>query len=307
MYDQALLILGQVSVGDQRLHDVLDANAAMSSSDTRAFVLGAEEAAAQHQEVPSTMAFARTYSRSQTSSPADVACVAAAMPEPFLDWQQDLGASRKEIPAAKAALKLLFEIELAAGALPKNTKLNPNQPQVQYRALAEGALSSSRTSIRTRIDTIAAANHCHPPPQKRPRTNQEEKHDVDADDSDENILKVSEVMYAAAVWEPVWKPYMSDLSNRMLQLKCHDTDGSFSERRRSIPFGLVHKYKKPDDWPMASQAVHETKSLYEKRIRELLEDAFVRAGTYDDTLAFACSEAARRLATQLRTADLETE
>ena len=85
------------------------------------------------------------------------------------------------------------------------------------------------------------------------------------------------------------KPYMSDLSNRMLQLKCHDTDGSFSERRQSIPFGLVHKYKKPDDWPMASQALHETKSLYEKRIRELLEDAFVRAGTYDGTLAFACS------------------
>ena len=47
MYDQALVLLGQVSVGDQRLHEVLDANAASSSGEARAFVLGTEEAKVQ--------------------------------------------------------------------------------------------------------------------------------------------------------------------------------------------------------------------------------------------------------------------
>jgi hypothetical protein len=184
------------------------------------------------------------------------------------------------------------------------TKLNPNQPQVQYRALAEAALSSSRASIQTRIDTIVAATtRCSLPglpPPKKARTEEQGGGEQEEEDNDDDILKVSEVVRTAEVWEPVWKPYMSDLSNRMLQVKCHDTDGSFSERRQSIPFGLVHKYKKPEDWTVASQALQETKSLYEKRIRELLEDAFVRADIYDRTLAAACTEAARRLATQLR-------
>jgi len=47
MYDQALVLLGQVSVGDQRLHEVLDANAESSSGEARAFVLGTDEAKAQ--------------------------------------------------------------------------------------------------------------------------------------------------------------------------------------------------------------------------------------------------------------------
>ena len=47
MYDQALVLLGHVSVGDQRLHEVLDANAASSSGEARAFVLGAQEAKVQ--------------------------------------------------------------------------------------------------------------------------------------------------------------------------------------------------------------------------------------------------------------------
>jgi hypothetical protein len=47
MYDHALVLLGQVSVGDQRLHEVLDVNAAGSSGEARAFVLGTDEAKAQ--------------------------------------------------------------------------------------------------------------------------------------------------------------------------------------------------------------------------------------------------------------------
>ena len=41
--DQALTILGRVLVGDQTLHDTLDANAASSSGEARAFVLGLQE------------------------------------------------------------------------------------------------------------------------------------------------------------------------------------------------------------------------------------------------------------------------
>ncbi|NDD31693.1 MAG: hypothetical protein EB084_25875 [Proteobacteria bacterium] len=38
--DEALAILGRVAVGDQRLHAVLDSNAASASEETRAFVVG---------------------------------------------------------------------------------------------------------------------------------------------------------------------------------------------------------------------------------------------------------------------------
>lgn len=51
LYDKALTCLGHVQVGDQRLHEVLDANAASSSSDARAFVLGSEEAARQEPRI----------------------------------------------------------------------------------------------------------------------------------------------------------------------------------------------------------------------------------------------------------------
>lgn len=47
MYDRALVVLGQVQVGDQRLHETLDANAASSSVEARAFVLGSAEAKVQ--------------------------------------------------------------------------------------------------------------------------------------------------------------------------------------------------------------------------------------------------------------------
>ena len=51
MYDKALLLLGHVSVGDQRLHAVLDDNAAASSQPARAFVMGVQEERTQEAEV----------------------------------------------------------------------------------------------------------------------------------------------------------------------------------------------------------------------------------------------------------------
>ena len=56
MYDQALMVLGQVSVGDQRLHETLDSNAANSSVEARAFVLGPREASAHRPSKPTKTA-----------------------------------------------------------------------------------------------------------------------------------------------------------------------------------------------------------------------------------------------------------
>ena len=52
MYDQAMTLLGQHAVGDQRLHASLDANAAQASEPARAFVLGSAEAAKQAKKRP---------------------------------------------------------------------------------------------------------------------------------------------------------------------------------------------------------------------------------------------------------------
>jgi hypothetical protein len=62
-------------------------------------------------------------------------------------------------------------------------------------------------------------------------------------------------------------------------------------------------YKKPDDWVVAKRALKETKDLYGKRVRELLEEAFVRAGVFDDvpprTYAGICTQTARSISARL--------
>ena len=47
LFDEAQTVLGRVAVGDQRLHETIDANAAASAEPAREFVLGAREAARQ--------------------------------------------------------------------------------------------------------------------------------------------------------------------------------------------------------------------------------------------------------------------
>lgn len=53
-YDSAMKLQGHMLVGDQRLHDVIDANAASSSNEARAFVMGVSEARAQRRPRSST-------------------------------------------------------------------------------------------------------------------------------------------------------------------------------------------------------------------------------------------------------------
>lgn len=106
-------------------------------------------------------------------------------------------------------------------------------------------------------------------------------------------------MTAAQVWSPIRKVLNSDLSNRMVQLKAEETGGAsggaFSTRcmqhLSSVPMDVqVHSYVKPED----------LQPLYEKRIREFLEDVFRQFDLLTDLVAAACTMAARRLSEQLK-------
>jgi hypothetical protein len=124
-----------------------------------------------------------------------------------------------------------------------------------------------------------------------------------ADEVDDDVLKMSEVLDAAEVWEPVRKAYMSDLSNHMLVLK--STSGDFSKRQQFIQrLGesvLVHLYNKPEDWDIARRSLVATQPLYEIRIREHLSGPFKDAGTFTLEVQRACSDTARILSARLVT------
>jgi prophage antirepressor-like protein len=239
-----------------------------------------------------------------------------ALGEPVISWKNDLGAERKEIPAAKAVLRALFEIEVAAGAMARTPEPTCSAPQFRFRALAEAALLSSRETLQRRLGkavVVAAAAKKRRLLEDEKEATEEEQPDKEVEPApqlpgdEDDVLRVSEVMARAGVWDPVWKAYRSDLSNRMLQLKCEETHGAFAERRPQEVSGSVmvdvHSYKRSQDWPLARRALRETKDLYEKRIRELLESAFSAAGIYDNlparTHAGVSGDAARKIAERL--------
>lgn len=283
------MIMGFVGLGDLRpvaalLKQAMNSNA--TAEERRSFGVSDESINASSASSSTSTTLLLSHRRNPPKK--------KALPEPVLRWIEDLGVRREELPGVKASFRALLEIEITAGALPRDTASArfSASPPVRFRALAEAALASVRDAVQRRLDTLAA-----PPSSKRARRH----HDPEEEDI---ILKVSEVMNAAGVWDPVWRAYRSDLSNRMLQVKCETTNGGFDERRFQEVAGgslevLVHKYKKPEDWPIARRALGETKALYEKRIREMLEEAFIMAGNYDATLSGACSEAASRIAARL--------
>ena len=123
-------------------------------------------------------------------------------------------------------------------------------------------------------------------------------------EEDDDILKVSEVMRVAGVWTAVWSSFRSDLANQMLSLKCAETAGTFSGRRQEIVQGhipvLVHKYRKSSDWPLAWRALQNTREVYQKRVREFLENMYILAGHPADGIKHASTELARAIAVSLR-------
>ena len=241
------------------------------------------------------------------SSPADINVVVArhaaksemtctkkkpsALEEPVLCWINDIGARRSELPAVKASFRALVEIEMSAGALPKSTAAAKicGSPPVRFKALADAALVSIRDAVEKRLSTLATEG---PPPKKRR-----------CETDDDDVLKIYEIMEKAEVWKGIWNTYRTDLSNEMHILKCAETGGQFSDRRPEVVRGHivdVHKYLKSKDWPLAAQAVERTRAIYEKRIREFLEEMFVVAGWNKERTSDMACLLARDIAKSLK-------
>ena len=328
MYDQALVLLGQVSVGDQRLHEVLDANAASSSGVARAFVLGAQEANAQklvleedelEPEVAGRhlatgpVAMERVSSRAGRSrSPRGGGASSQGqarplpLPEACLDWLKDFKVSRQELVGVKSQFKAIVQVEISAGKLPQRAPVETwaKAPPLRLRDLAQGAVASYRSLLERRYGPIAVGSP--PMTDDRKRSRVCSRSSDESSDEDDEVLKISEVMRAAGVWKAVWSSFRSDLANQMLALKCAETDGSFSARRAETVRGgvhvLVHKYKKSTDWPLAWRALLNTRDVYEKRVREFLEDMFRVARHPEETICQSSARLAGEIAATLRVA-----
>jgi hypothetical protein len=223
------------------------------------------------------------------------------LPEACLDWTKDFEVSRHEIRGVKSQFKTILSIEILAGQLPPKSPVEAwaTAPPLRLRDLAQCSVSSYRSQLKRRYDTISAGDA-----ERTIAGNRKRAHSQGSDDSDEDddILKISEIMSTAGVWRAVWYSYRSDLSNQMLSLKCLETGANFSARRPETVRGhiqvVVHKYKKSTDWPLAWTALQNTRDLYEKRVREFLDDMFRTAGRPVDE----SGQLARDIAVTLRVA-----
>ena len=224
---------------------------------------------------------------SDLSSPIPV-----ALPEACLDWMKDFAVSRQELRGVKSQFKAILSIEISAGQLPQRSpvELWTKAPPLRFREMAVGAVSSYRSLLERQYGTMTAGDAEH--------ASRHPNHESDSDD-DDDILKISEIMSTAGVWRAVWSSYRSDLANHMLSLKCAETGASFSARRPEIVQGhilvLVHKYKKSTDWPLAWTALQNTRDVYEKRVRECLDDMFHMAGRPTDESSLLARDIAARL------------
>jgi hypothetical protein len=220
-----------------------------------------------------------------------------------LDWRKDFGVTPKDLPAVKALFKVIIRIDIAKKKLPSSSPVEAwtRTPPVRVQGLARAAVSAHTALIARGHDeggagSIAGARDRETAGGVRGDSSGGE------DQADEDVLRVTEVMRAAGVWRAVWLSYRSDLANQMLVLKCDETQGSFSERRQETVRGptqvLVHRYRKSCDWPLAWRAVQKTRDLYEKRVREHLEEIQQLAGA--PLGLWSIEELAKRIASSLR-------
>ena len=204
--------------------------------------------------------------------------------------------------AAVSAYRLLFSDDLE-GRVQQNSQSQDSATVAPQRS---GRLDSS-TDGRRQYDDAGEGEEEAPLPGEDGEADAEWREQLasaleeDLDEGDD-ILKVSEVMRAAGVCRAVWLSFRSDLSNKLLALKCEQTQGAFEERRpEAVGPGIpvsVHKYKKSQDWPLAWEAVQKTQHLYQKRVRECLEAFHHAAGIPLDP---SIADLARRVAEALRT------
>jgi hypothetical protein len=290
--DEAYQCLMRVNVGDESLVKEVLQNAANVPQEAREFVLGSLADAARLRS--------RTPRRpSPQEPPAPRRATRQALPEPTLSWQSDLGVARRELPVVRAEFYTLLQVEKMAGELQSTTGTQMKEwlkaPPARLKDLAEAARERSREALERRLGPIGclSAGEVAPPSGSID----------DGTTDDRNRLCVSRVMAEAGVWRPVWNAYRSDLSNRILQLKCEKSRGAFDERVPcTAPGGgevLTHLYLDPEDWGIAWLAVEKTRWLYEKRVRELLEDAVLKAGCEALPPGELCARAATALAQEL--------
>lgn len=226
------------------------------------------------------------------------------LPELCLNWLKDFDVSRQDLAGVKTQFKAICQVEVSAGRLPERSPIEAwaKAPPLRLRVLAYGAVESFRSLLERRYMYIGTNS--------TPGTDSSTRMGAHVQNSDENsgeeddVLKISEIMRAAGVWKAVWDSFRSDLANQMLSLKCAETDGSFSDHRPETVRGhipvLVHKYRKSTDWPLAWTALQNTRDLYEKRVREFLEDMFHLSGQSEQTMGQSLIDLARGIAASLR-------
>ena len=73
-----------------------------------------------------------------------------------------------------------------------------------------------------------------------------------------------------------------------------------AETAQGLIHVLVHKYRKSSDWPLAWTALQRTRDLYEKRVREALDEMFHLAGQPEETIGRSSTDLARGIAARLR-------
>ena len=190
-------------------------------------------------------------------------------------------------------------------------------PPLRLEALARAAVSAYLALISPRSADTGVDEGAGEAPEATEEAGRQSSRDSDGDtapqlaeqqllsdsEDEDDVLRVSQVMRAAGACSAVYLSYRSDLSNQMLALKSAETQGAFSERRPEVVNGgvrvSVHKYRKSRDWPLAWQAVQKTQHLYQKRVRECLEEIYRAAGGAVPDAGI--SELARRVAASLRT------
>ena len=266
-----------------------------------------------------------------------VADSALTLDEERLDWKKDLLVASHDVHGVKAQFRTILYVEIQRKNLPATTPVErwARAPPARLRALARSAVATYR-SLFSRVfdattqgleeggsleeeegasagsaaagstaagsaaeeggDEVSSGSVEEEGQPSRPITREGSEED------DDDILKVSEVMRAAGVCSAVYLSFRSDLSNQMLTLKCAQTQGAFAERRPEVVHGRipisVHKYRKSQDWPLAWKAVQNTQHLYQKRVRECLEEVYEAAGGHVPDLPAA--ELAHRVAASLR-------
>jgi hypothetical protein len=296
--DEALKCLSRYKVGDSSMHGELDENSKTASPFEKAFVLGVE---GSQQQFEGTSSFYSNLSKS--SAPSPIRPLKKTLPEPYVSWR-DLGATRDEEPGARGLLESFLATEQPHSKLAERRAWS-GKPPLRFQSLAEDALRCAREALHTMASW--PMGDCSSSPCKKRRTEYADQggrgcvsgegpgegygegsgkgsgegegsgEGTEAGEGTEELLRLRRFLLDEGVWVGVIKAYLSDVANRLLQLKCEETGGTF-DLRKTTKLGKgysagKHQYLKNVDEDTARKAMAQTSSLYAKRVREELRKA----------------------------------